>query len=158
MHDNIFQVSRKPIARDDYPDTDLIAENTEWIGYCDEVDKGTRLNAIKHLVDEILPEGMFSIDSEGDVLTYIGGLEEWAEEYVKKIQDAANKLTPSNILTWCKEKKALKDIMRSPIGHSTMFVLDNNLFAEFSCEFIEYINDMQPGDKLFIGSVLNYHP
>lgn len=157
MHSKIFQVSKGPIKRSQFIDADTVADNTDWVDYADEESEERRIKLVQELINSALPHGMFQIIDDGCTLIYQDGLDKWKEDYVKKIHQAAAAITPANVLTWCSEKKELSDLLKRPIGGYTMFVIEDNYCAEFSNEFMEFIKDIKPGDKIYVGAVLDYH-
>ena len=75
MHSTIYQIAERPILPDEYVGADNVeAADMTMIDYFQEVSKEERAELIKALVERILPAGMFSLNPDGESLTYKGGL------------------------------------------------------------------------------------
>lgn len=90
MHSLIIQISDRPIAEDSYTGIDHVeAGEMASIDYCDEIEQSERKGVISNLVNRTLPAGMFTINPDGETLTYRGGFTEWCRQYVRSLHDKA---------------------------------------------------------------------
>lgn len=101
MHSTIFQITTEKVEEKDA----LLNENTLQQGdysdldYCSDIDEDDRRERIERLVNEILPEGMFTLIDE-NTIRYNSGVEAWQEEWVKQINEKCSLVTASNIHEW----------------------------------------------------------
>ena len=101
MHDFIYQIGLEPIFEEEYVDVDLIdAGEYVIIDYVYELDDEIRKDAIKTLIDFILPKGLFSLNEEECSLTYKGGLNKWKQAHIDNLINTAKTLTIDNVLRY----------------------------------------------------------
>ncbi len=157
MHSRIYQISWQPISKENFLEEEQVAEFTSGIDYADEFSEDYRYEQIQLLAEHILPPGLFVADSSDKSIVYQGGLDEWLKNYIQSIKDLANELTPEDILNFSGKKWDLQQLLKRPFGGHVMFAIDDNPCAEFSTEFLEFIKDIEVGQKVYIGAVFDYH-
>lgn len=161
MHSLIFQISDRPIAEDDYIGIDHVeAGEMASIDYCDRIEHPERNNAIHNLVGRTLPSCMFSVNSDGKSLTYHGGFTEWNREYVRSLHDKATAINEATVFKYVGPAYQLQKAIVNPLGTDILFVTDfadGMGTAERSRQLMRIIGELQIGDKLYIGAVLDYH-
>ncbi len=160
MLGTIYQISSNPILKDELLDIDRISEGEAVsISYVRPSNE-ERLSDITYLVENILPEGMFTIEDD-HTLIYNGGYEEWAKSLCGDIQHITNHLTPANILSWIESPiHLLKKTILNPLNTYSLFVIDFYVgtgTAEQSAELMGLVKDLKAGDKVYVGSILTFH-
>lgn len=160
MHSTIYQVSRYPIVEDERVNSFKVDEGEMVdIDYADTIDNENRKELIIRLAKFILPLGMFTLNPDLS-MTYNGGFKEWCETYTKDIYRKANAINPSNVMQWIGPTYQLQKAIVNPLGTDSLFITDfedNAGTAERSADFMRFIEKLQPGDKLYFGSVMDYH-
>ena len=101
---------------------------------------------------------MFTI-VEKDTLIYNGGAEEWKDNWVKLIHQKAKAITPENITEWIGEAYTLEKELLNPLDIGSRFVTDTfpSNDAQQSGDFMKMICGLEPGAKLYIGGVVDFH-
>lgn len=159
MHSRIFQISMMRIDKENYLNEDTLEQGDgSYYDYCSEIDEESRKEDIAYLVNHALPKGMFELISD-DVMRYIGGIEQWKEEYVANIRKKAEAITVDNMLEWS-STYSLKKAVENPLDIAYHFYLDGDgyqSFAEQSFAFMEFVCGLEPGTVLYIGGVIDYH-
>ena len=159
MHSFIYQVNKTPIAKEDYLKADGARDgDMAYIDYSDVISGEEREQAIKQLVANVLPKGMFSLNPDYN-LTYNGGIEEWRKRYCEQLKAAVDRIKPEEVLSLTGVYKLRKTIM-DPFNSSYLFVTDSYGgygTAECSVDFMWLISQMTKGDTLYIGGVCDYH-
>lgn len=161
MHSLIFQISDRPIAEDNYIGIDHVeAGEMVSIDYCDRIESHERDNAICNFVGRTLPACMFTVNPDGKSLTYHGGFTEWNREYVRSLHDKAMTINEATVFKYVGPAYQLQKAIVNPLGTDILFVsdfADGMGTAERSRQLMRIIGELQIGDKLYIGAVLNYH-
>lgn len=161
MHSLIIQISNRPIAEDNYIGIDHVeAGEMASIDYCDEIEQSERKGVINNLVNRTLPAGMFTINPDGESLTYRGGFTEWCRKYVRSLHDKAMAINEANVFKYIGPAFQLQKAIVNPLATDILFVTDftdGMGTAERSRQLMCIIGELQIGDKLYIGAVLNYH-
>ena len=162
MHSKIYQIAEEKIDGDNF-----ITEQTfnfegrdDFYDYCSDINEEERNNCIESLTKYLLPTGMFSLDTnEKDTLIYNGGVEEWKEEWVNKIHQKAQAITPENITEWIGEAYSLEKELLNPLDIGSRFVMDSypSAVAQQSGDLKVMICGLKPGTKLHIGGVVDFH-
>ena len=98
MHSYIYQIGTKPFTEEMLldPDTLEVDENS-LIDYAYDISAEIRAVNILILVETILPAGMFTVDSDNNLI-YQGGFKIWRKVYFDKMKNLTNALTPANIM------------------------------------------------------------
>lgn len=161
MHNRIYQLSTEPISKQEYIGEDNI-ESGEMVSidYAYETKEGERTAHIIELVADILPKGMFILDTDCETLIYQGGFTEWRKEYLTLIQTKTAEITAANIMEWIGPTFQLQKAIVNPLSTDTLFVTDfaaGYALAERSREFMAMVSRLHKGDKLYIGAILGYH-
>lgn len=159
MHSRIFQISTMKIEKDNYLNENTLPQgDCSPFDYCADIDSETRKEDIAYLVNHVLPKGMFELISE-DTMRYIGGIEQWKEEYVANIRKNAGAVTVENMLEWSITYNLQKAIV-NPLDVAYQFYLDGEgcqPFAEQSFAFMSFVCTLEPDTILYIGGVIDYH-
>lgn len=158
MHSYIIQLDLEPIEN-----SHLVHEEDFYevpgIDYSCALIGRYRQEAFRHILEWHLPKGLFIGNEDGDELSliYQGGIAKWKKERYEAVKKELQKFTSKNILDsvvlhGIKEKlfQALGDIKFVIEGWSGFEPID-------STEFMEFISTLQPGQKLHIGQILDYH-
>lgn len=160
MHSTIFQITTEKVEEKDA----LLNEDTLQQGdcsdldYCSDIDEDDRKERIECLVNEILPEGMFTLIDE-NTIRYNGGVDAWLEEWVKLINEKCALVTAGNIREWS-TLYYLKEAIDNPLDAGSRFYDDNSgcsSYSEKSGEFMKSLNDLEAGTLLYVGGVIDYH-
>ena len=159
MYGKIFQIGIEPIKRDDYIETAVEGEMVVPFTCIYETEEENRKIFIQHLVEHVLPAGLFTIDSDGDTLTFQGGFDKWRDQYLELIRSKAADIDESNIMDWCGPVYQLQKAIANPFGGDTYFVSDyiGGAVAVNSRDFMGMVKRLEPGAKLYIGAILSYH-
>lgn len=162
MHSKIYQFSKQPIVKDEYINVDNIStDNSQMVtvDYAQEIDSEFRKDLIEEFVKMILPKGMFALEGE-NTLIYQGGFTEWRKEYVNLIKAKAEEVTPGNVMEWIGPAYALQKAIVNPLNTDVLFIMEYGkeyAYAERSRGFMDFVSRLEKGDKLYIGSILDYH-
>lgn len=161
MHSKIFQLSTEPISKEEYIGTENI-ENGEIVSidYAYETRDEERKELIATLVNEVLPEGMFTISPDEESLTYNGSFPQWCKDYLRLLQTKTAEITTANVMEWIGPAFQLQKAIVNPLMTDILFVTDFAAcyaLAERSREFMTMVNRMHKGDKLYVGAILGYH-
>jgi hypothetical protein len=111
------------------------------------------------LVNTALPKGMFELVGD-DTMRYIGGVEQWKENFVTNIRKKAEAITTENMLEFVGPVYQLEKALENPLDIAYHFYLDGDgyqSFAEKSFAFMEFVCTLEPGTILYIGGVIDYH-
>ncbi len=87
MHAWIYQISDSPIEEFINEDTLNQGDGTDY-DYCAEISVEERKEAVKTLLENILPLDMFK-QVDDKAFDYVGGIEEWKRQWVQRIQQKA---------------------------------------------------------------------
>lgn len=157
MHSKIFQVGLKPISEDNYVQPDYFYEGSEsfadWIG--DEMTDNDREECIEWLEKGL--ESLFDLNKEEDALVF-KGMGTFITEWNNAIKNAANKLQDGvydrSLLFKIKDIKECTHLRCD----YRFFIEDYNGCAGSAQDLIEFAyNELKPGDKLYIGNVIDFH-
>lgn len=157
MHAKIYQVTREELSRDEYITFDSY-EPLQVSNYCDytgEVYEYEEEDCLKSL-DRIL-EGVFY--REGRTLTYVGA-ENFMYEFVEAIKKSASELTVEKMKDWRTmfALKRLLDETHIEYEHRFVFGPDQEAFPESLGEFMQEVYvTLKPGDKLYVGGIVDFH-
>lgn len=161
MHSYIYQISQYPIGKDEYIGQDhIVAGEMASIDYCEEIEPSEHMAALHNLVGRVLPACMVTINPDGTSLTYHGGFTEWNREYVKSLLVKATSVNETNVFKYIGPTYQLQKAIVNPLGTDSLFVTeytDGIGTAERSRELMRIIGELQIGEKLYIGAILNYH-
>lgn len=159
MHSRIFQITKEQIAEENYLNEDTLEQgDTVAIDYCANIGNIDRENSIACLVDDVLPNGMFT-RLGANILRYNGGMEQWKADTVAEIQKRAAALTTDSFFYGCRLYD-LKESVVNPLDTSFLFYMDAEGLentASRSLDFMSYVNGLEEGTLLYIGGVIDYH-
>ncbi len=158
MHSSVFQITTEKIKEGGLLDENTLHQgDCSGLDYCSNIDDEERRERIEDLVDNILPEGMFTLIDD-NTIRYNGGVEIWQEEWVKRIKEKCSFVTANNIQEW-RTLYYLKEAIENPLDTGSRFYDDcgYSSFSEESGEFMKSLNDLEAGTLLYIGGVVDYH-
>lgn len=118
-----------------------------------DIDANEREELITHLVNEILPKGMFS-RCDADTIRYDGGIEQWAKEAMATVKERAGEL--DDFFSNNELCVAIDNPLRSP----HLFFLDpdgKEGMAYSSFVLMHNINLLKPGTILHIGGIVEFY-
>ena len=156
MHSYIYQIGLKPFNEEKLldPDTLDVGENS-LLDYAYDISAEIRAVNIRILVETILPAGMFTIDSDNNLI-YQGGFKIWRKAYFDEVKDLTNALTPANIMGNGRQHSDLKHALDNPLNTVRLFE-SGYREIEYSISIMHLVDGLNKGDKLYVGSVLGYH-
>ena len=155
MHSNIIQISRNPIDIEEWVSPSNFYENSsdfaDYIG--EEMDDEEREEVILWMVSDF--GGIFTL--EDDHLVF-NGLGEFTKEWYEYIRECVAQLKDGEVDDM-KLYKINKAVERTHLGIHSRFYIENwNGYAAPVEDFIAYLQkQMKVGDRLYIGSVIDYH-
>lgn len=159
MHANIYQISKSEVDKDCYLDeTTLYCGDGNFIDYCSDIEECDREAEICKLVGTFLPEGMFTMVG-GNAIRYNGGIDAFLEKWIENIRKAVGKMTKDTI-TESYERYRLRMAIDNPLNSDTLFYLDDDGtsgYAKRPGDFFDMLKDMEPGDLLYVGGIVDYH-
>ena len=140
MHSRIFQISKMWIEKENYLNEDTLHQGDgSFYDYCAEIDDEERKEDIRYLVNTALPKDMFELVGD-DTIRYIGGVEQWKENFVTNIRKKAEAITTENMLEFVGPVYQLEKALENPLDIAYHFYLDGEgyqSFAEKSFAFME---------------------
>ena len=152
--------SKMWIEKENYLNEDTLQQGDgSFYDYCAEIDDEKRKEDIRYLVNTALPKGMFELVGD-DTMRYIGGVEQWKENFVTNIRKKAEAITTENMLEFVGPVYQLEKALENPLDIAYHFYLDGDgyqSFAEKSFAFMEFVCTLEPGTILYIGGVIDYH-
>lgn len=158
MHAWIYQISDTPIKETINEDTLYQGDGTDY-DYCAEISEEGRKSAIETLKGDILPSGMFRQIDE-TTFEYQGGIDEWKEQWVKRIQDLASELNVENVLKFVGHSYKLERELKNPLDTASQFYLSaetDQTYAEESVELMRWIENLEVGSKIYVGGIIDFH-
>ena len=160
MHSRIFQISTMQIDKENYLNEDTLQQGDgSYYDYCSEISEETRKQDIRNLVNYALPKGMFELVGD-DTMRYIGGVEQWKEDFMADIRKKAEAITAENMFEFIGPVYQLDKALENPLDVAYHFYLDGDgcqSFAEQSFAFMQFVCNLEPGTILYIGGVVDYH-
>lgn len=159
MHSTIFQFNTSPIPEDEFLKEDKVTGNMyskiDYVSYIKDEDADERLDRLVHF---ILPKGMFQ--RRGNILVYKGGYTEWSKGYCERLTKLASDITPAKCMKWIGPTCQLQKACQNPLNTSCLFCDDftnGGGIANSSEVLMRIVSNMQIGEKLYIGRILDYH-
>lgn len=155
MHSRIYQIGLKPFDPEDYATPEWFYDNSsdfaDYIG--DEITGEARLQNIKCLQDEF--KEIFDLEGETLVFKGLGDFIQRWNEYIKS-------------LTKQLEDNKYNHFLMYEIGSATkethletsfrFYIEDWNGYPAAAEDLIDFLyNQVNSGDKLYIGAVIDYH-
>lgn len=155
MHSSVYQITTEKIIEGGLLDEDTLHQgDCSGLDYCSNIDDEERKERIENLVNNILPEGMFTLIDE-NTIRYNGGVEIWQEEWVKQIKEKCAVVTANNIQEW-RTLYYLQEAIENPLDVGSRFYGDNcgySSFSEKSGEFMKSLNELEAGTLLRVDSI-----
>lgn len=156
MHSSIILIDKCPIEEG----TEIYPEDIEdnlGVRYSTRLKKPSQRKRLQEFLKE-LPEGMFELENENE-LVYKGGMEEWKARWIAKLKYKANHLNLENCLE-LKTQYDLRNCLKNALDTDILFVIP--YYGDYgitfkSTKFMELINELQPGECVYIGNILDYH-
>lgn len=159
MHSTIFQITTEKVEEGGFLNEDTLPQGDySELDYCSDIDDGERKERIENLVNNVLPEGMFTLIDE-NTIRYNGGVDAWREKWVKLINEKCSLVTADNILEWS-ILYYLKEAIDNPLDAGSRFYDDNSGCSSYSYksgEFMKSLNNIAAGALLYVGGVVDYH-
>lgn len=168
MHSFVFELGKNPIKKENWLsddsayDTILTTLGSNAASEVASLTEGERAEAITNLVCKWLPCEMFETNADG-TFTYTGGIEEWVRNvYIPRIKELASLIRPDKVFglgvgSAYEVEKAIKN----PLDLDSIFVINHGSYyshAMRSGDFIEeFVKDLAPGDRIYVGAVFDYH-
>lgn len=159
-HYHVFQISTKPLDKDDYITPDDYEEEcyNDWRDYMD--DKLTPEEQME-AIEENDPVFSRFFERKGRVLIF-KGCEEFIKDWIKEAQEMAAKLTPTDDLSfWDLKKICQQTHLRTwdryawtDWVNSYPSAYDPDAFGDF---ILTLFKNVKPGAKLYIGGVVSFH-
>ena len=157
MHSRIYQISTKPIGEyDRLAPEHLYGENYSFCDYIGiEDDEETRIEDIGYLQETL--KDIFAL--EDDHLVYKGGLTLFVADWNRYLQNLTFGLQEEqsiHSINMYRIKNATED---THLGCSFRFYIDEwNGWPGPTADLIDFLqHQVKPGDKLYIGAVIDYH-
>ena len=156
MHSKIYQISLKPLEKEDYlKPSDLYENSQDFADYIgDEFEGDSRIECIEYL-SECLSE-FFDYVGNGTLL--YKGMGDFLTDWVEQIKLLADSITPENVL------KELNLYYLSSVTEKThknmssrFYIEDYNCFAGPLSDLVEFLATRKEGEKIYVGSVIDYH-
>ena len=160
MHAKVFQITKQRVSEDN-----ILNENTLEQGdssdydYCSEISEEERRVSIDALVNQVLPQGMFTLINN-DELVFNGGALKWVQQWVKNIHEKARDVTAKNVTDWIGAAYQLQKVVKNPLGTDSLFYLseDNTqTYGEPSAELMRMVCKLKKGERLYVGGVIDFH-
>ena len=159
MHGRIFQISTKPINKEDFYTNDYFYDNSsdfaDYIG--NEIEDEERERDIKVFADLI--SDVFTLKGK-DVLVFKGtdALNGFLKVWVDKIKGAALDLDTNNILRLSTLYNIRSLTENTHLASYYRVALEDDGYASpLAALFINMAESLKEGDCLYIGAVIDYH-
>ena len=173
MHSFIFQFSLTPVGEEKYLSEDKVLSRTvETFGeysadYVSELKEEKRAEVIESLVSHWLPSDLFKGNPDG-TFTYLGGFDKWLVNFfIPYVQEAAmslntEKATSIGLGSTYEVKKRIENPLNLSIY---IFITDPQYGKDVvtkpvmkTGKFLEdFVKFLEPGQKIYIGGVYDYH-
>lgn len=155
MHAKIYQISRERLNADEFITMSDLTES-DMISCCADYFDDVNENEYDDLyqwVGEILSKAGFL--REGDALIYQGA-ERFMQEWVDAIKAAATVLETAIMKKWMPMYRLKNVIDNTHLGINHRFYMNEECmsFGEFMRDVFA---DLNPGDKLYLGGIVDFH-
>ena len=162
MHSKIFQITNKPVGRDNYINSHSFISDgigadyfEEFADYVDDIYECEEQKFIDNLASVL--RGIFEIN--GREMTFIG-LGDFLQKWADFIKEKANELSSENIVEFPRLYNLRKATERTHLDIWYRFAMvedDSKCYPDTFGEFIASCTDLKPGDKRYIGGIVDYH-
>ncbi len=91
---------------------------------------------------------------------YQGGIDEWKEQWVERIQYLASELNVENVLKFVGHSYKLERELKNPLDTASQFYLSaetDQTYAEESVELMRWIENLEVGSKIYVGGIIDFH-
>lgn len=152
MHNDIYQVSTKPITADNFINEDYFDYN-DWSDFADYLDDRYEEDETLDVAYSNFPlMGIFERD--GDCLTYLG-----EGDIRKRWMDFINdKMVNEETVTDSMQRFSLRAFIEQPFTHDRFCIEDWAMCPQTSGDFLTYVlKKLKKGDKLYLGGVVDFH-
>lgn len=159
MHSAILQISASLLTHDRFiKHHNITPTRGIWIDYVNRLYGTAAVKEVESFVDCENVKPLLALAPDGNLI-YKGGVEEWLENHLQDIQQACNEITVNDILDYpTSATMRLEDALTNPLDVSTLFIEgDNSNEAESSIALIRLLSRLEPGDKVYVGTVYDYH-
>lgn len=154
MHSKIYQIAEQPIDPENYiTESDFYENSSDFADYVADMDEEDQEECIADLASGWL-EGIFEVNGrELTVLDSTDFLNEWAKE----MRELTEELTMENVMDNLYKIRSFTERTHRDI-HSR-FVLDgwSAPLPETFADFVLYARNFEPGKKLYVGGVVDFH-
>ena len=164
MHSFIFELAQHQILHEKGFGEDPTIANGDMVSpidYATLLSGEKRKHAIDILMKSVLPKGMFTLNPDGESMTYNGGIGIWRKSYLTLLHDRIKAVNEDNILDWIGPAYQLQKAIVNPLDTNCLFIVDSfNDFlgpAERSSELMRLAKRLKKGDVLYFGLVFDYH-
>jgi len=153
MHTHIIQFSKKTICQDDYIREEMFYDSHE-IDYSQEC----RDDSEKEYVMDLLCLSLKGCCTrQGHVFTYNGGcqniLNEWGNDIKKKVDNLRE-----NNINKLSTREDIRSSLDDPLKINVFFHgKDWRPYLHRSDEFLDFLVNLNPGEKFYIGNILDCH-
>lgn len=152
MHNDIYQLSTKPISGSDFISADYFEESV-WEPFADYLDD--RYEEDESYDDAYMTFPLMGIfEREGDCLTYLGEgniRREWMDEVRAEMVDENSIDSDINRFKLCRS-------IEHPFTYDRFCIEDWCMDPQTSGEFLTYVlKKLKKGDKLYLGGVVDFH-
>ncbi len=154
MHSKIFQLATTPIKEEDFLKPEHLYGDCDFADYVgDEMTGDLRRDFIESLARQLSD----IVDLDGETLVF-KGIGNFVHKWYEYIKEKANALDDSKVdtsqLYWVE-----KATERTHLDTSYRIYLEEwNNYAGPMCDFINFADSvLKPGDRLYVGSVIDYH-
>ena len=161
-HSRIYQVSSRPVKKDDYVSPECFYDNSsDFADYIGDRQEGyDRKDDIKDLAE--LLDDLFTLDEKRNALVYKGeeALQKFKEAWAAAIRKAAREITADNVLEsaprWNVRSICSETHLQTP---RRVHIEEWNGCAGPIDDLIEWLTcqKFKAGKKLYIGAVIDYH-
>lgn len=153
MHNTIYQISRERVNADEFITSSEFCpeEYMHFADYIDDVDDDSYedlYKALDHLLD-----GVFTRD--GDELTYIGA-ENFMENWINHIKCLVEPLTVESMKDWM-PLWLVKSTIRDTHLRTVNKIYCDEEIQTFGSFMQNVFANLKPGDKLYLGGVVDFH-
>ena len=151
MHSKIYQVSTSPVKKEDFIDANFIdfMANNVFFDYVIDLTEEEQEVYIAQL--PTILDGICCVN--GRELTIID-VAPFCSEWQKKLVKAAESINPSSM--YCQSIKNILSHTHKDIW-SLFYICDWSNEIVTVAEFVNYCSNLEPGSKLYLGGVVDYH-
>lgn len=157
MHSYIIQISKSPISKDDYTRT-IDIEPSELIDYTSDIKDIDREDFLRTVV-KWMPTGMFEYVNE-NCIRYLGGMTEWKKDYLEYLHKTIDNVETFTLFKYKNSIYEIERLVSNPLNTDILFGIVENgcgTSPQRSTDFMAFVDTLAIGDKIYVGSILDYH-